>query len=227
MTDKFTMPQNENVFLANRIIVDLIYKSANLEGIAVTFADTVNILNDVNVDKLKPSEITKVFCLRNAWHFLLDDITAPVHLGYLEQLHEIVARADVEPSELGQLRRNDVLISGTNWRPELPNADKLHNELQGILKIENATDKALTAMLWLMRCQMFKDGNKRVATLLANKILIENGNGIISIPVELDAQFKTMLVDFYVSGDMNTLKEWLYENCIDGIQYENELETER
>lgn len=52
-------------------------------------------------------------------------------------------------------------------------------------------------MLWIMRNQIFKDGNKRVATMIANKVLIENGCGIVSVPVELDGTFKSMLVNYY------------------------------
>ena len=175
--DKYKMSQDENIFIAKRLLVDSIYKSANLEGIAVTFAQTIDILNDINVDKIKPSEIGKVCCLRDAWNY----------------------------------------ISGTSWRPEIPIPEKLHKELLNMLKIENCTDRALTIMLWIMRTQFFKDGNKRVATLIANKILIENGCGIFSVPVELDGTFKSMLVLYYETNNMNELKEWLYNNCIDGI----------
>lgn len=41
MQDKFSMPQEYNISFAKRMLVDSIYKSANLEGIAVTFAQTV------------------------------------------------------------------------------------------------------------------------------------------------------------------------------------------
>ena len=62
MIDKYKMKLEDNVFCAKRVLVDSVYKSANLEGIAVTFAETNDILNDVNVEKLKPSEISKVCC---------------------------------------------------------------------------------------------------------------------------------------------------------------------
>lgn len=217
MTDKYFMSQEKNIFLAKRLLVDVVYKSANLEGIAVTYANTVDILNDVNVENLKPSEINKVCCLRDAWHFVLDHIDDDIHLGYLQSVHEIVAKADVGYRELGQFRRDDVLISGTTWRPEIPNPEKLHSELQKILKIENVTERAITAMLWIMRCQMFTDGNKRVASMIGNKILIQNGNGIISVPVELDGAFKSMLVKYYETDNMEELKEWIYNKCIDGV----------
>lgn len=57
MNDKFTMTLEENMYLAKRNIVDSIWKSANLEGIAVTFPETDAVFNNVNVSSLKVNEI--------------------------------------------------------------------------------------------------------------------------------------------------------------------------
>ena len=65
---------------------------------------------------------------------------------------------------------------------------------------------------------MFIDGNKRVAMLLANKIMIDNGCGIITIANELQKEFYEKLIKFYETGDNMTLKQWIYDNCIDGIE---------
>lgn len=217
MQEKFAMTQKENIEIAKRTLVDAIYKSANLEGIAVTYAQTIDILNNVNVASLKPAEINKVFCLRDAWHYTLDHINDEMNLGFLEEIHALVARADVEYYELGKIRTTDVMISGTAWRPELPDAERLHKELMDIMKMTGNTDKALSLMLWIMRNQIFRDGNKRVATVAANKILIENGCGIVAVPVELDGTFKQMLVNYYESNDANEIKLFLYEKCVDGL----------
>ena len=217
MQEKFAMTQKENIEIAKRTLVDAIYKSANLEGIAVTYAQTIDILNNVNVVSLKPAEINKVFCLRDAWHYTLDHINDEMNLGFLEEIHALVARADVEYYELGKIRTTDVMISGTAWRPELPDAERLHKELMEIMKMPGNTDKALSLMLWIMRNQIFRDGNKRVATVAANKILIENGCGIVAVPVELDGTFKQMLVNYYESNDANEIKLFLYEKCVDGL----------
>ena len=40
MKDKYNMSLKDNIFFAKRKLVDNIYKSTNLEGIAITFADT-------------------------------------------------------------------------------------------------------------------------------------------------------------------------------------------
>ena len=52
-------------------------------------------------------------------------------------------------------------------------------------------------MLYLMRTQPFYDGNKRTAMIAANQIMIQNGKGIISIPIEQQVTFREMLIDFY------------------------------
>ena len=217
MNDKYKMTQENNIFIAKRLLIDAVYKSANLEGIAVTYAETNDILNDVNIENIKPSEIAKVCCLRDAWKFIIENINEELHLGFIEELHTIVAKAELPYNELGKIRTDGVLISGTTWRPEIPNIDKLYQEFQDIQKIENSTDRALATMLWIMRTQMFKDGNKRVATMICNKILIENGNGIMTVPVELDGKFKTLLVGFYETGNMEEIKQWVYDNCLDGV----------
>ena len=70
-----------------------------------------------------------------------------------------------------------------------------------------------------MRKQMFLDGNKRTAMLAANHFMIKNGAGIITIPIEIQAQFTKMLVEFYESGEMKQVKNFLYDKCIDGIAF--------
>lgn len=65
--NKYAMTTEENIFCAKRILVDSIYRQANLEGIAVTLAETQDILNNVNVASVTPNEISKVCCLRDGW----------------------------------------------------------------------------------------------------------------------------------------------------------------
>ena len=95
ITDKYDMTKEDNIFCAKRIMVDSIYKQAQLEGIAVTFADTQSILNDVNVENVTPTEMSKVCCLRDGWHYLLDHVDDEVDLVFLENIHELTARFDV------------------------------------------------------------------------------------------------------------------------------------
>ena len=151
ITDKYDMTKEDNIFCAKRIMVDSIYKQAQLEGIAVTFADTQSILNDVNVENVTPTEMSKVCCLRDGWHYLLDHVDDEVDLVFLENIHELTARFDVPYQYLGKLRTDDVMISGTDWRPELPDIEKIYIDLQELNKIECITDRALSVGLYIMR----------------------------------------------------------------------------
>ena len=219
--DKFHMTQEDNLFNAKRILVDSIYKQANLEGIAVTYAQAEDILNNVNVDTLTPTEINKVCCLRDTWNYVLNHLDEPVNLAFLETIHELVARFDVDYKYLGKFRTEDVMISGTDWRPELPNAETILQNLTEIQSSSHSTDKALKTGLLLMRTQPFKDGNKRVGSFAINKILIVNGKGLFNVPVKLDGQFKQLLVDYYETNNWNNILLFMYENCLQGINPTN------
>ena len=222
--DIYNMTKEENIFCAKRVLVDSIYKQANLEGIGVTFAETQDILNNVNVDKVTPTDMSKVCCLRDGWHYLFDHLDEPVDLVFLESIHELTARFDVPYQYLGKLRVDDVMISGTDWRPEIPDVEIIYRDLQELNRIECITDRALSIGLYIMRTQMFKDGNKRVGSFAANKILIENGRGIFNVPVKYDGAFKQMLVDYYESNDNVKLKEWIADNCLQGTTLVKKLQ---
>lgn len=211
------MTQKQNVEFAKRRLPDSIHKSANLEGISITYAQTCDVLNNVNVLSLKPNEIIKILCMRDAWHYILEHIDDKMDLNYIKNIHSLVTRADLEYWERGRIRTEDVFISGTSWCPEMPDVEKLHKELIEIMSVEDSTDKAISIMLWVMRNQIFKDGNKRVATIVANKVLIENGCGILGVPTEFDNTFKQMLVNYYETNDDRNLKQFLYNNCLDCI----------
>ena len=52
---------------------------------------------------------------------------------------------------------DDVIISGTNWRPEVHGAEYYHKEIMKLLDNPNVTDKAVKTGLWLMRSQIYKE----------------------------------------------------------------------
>lgn len=217
MDAKYHMTQEQNVFVAKRLLVDSVYKSANLEGIAATYADTVDILNNVNVARLRPDDITAILNLRSAWHYVLDHLNGDFTLGFLQECHVRVGHGIIYP--LGELRNCSVSISGTAWRPEPPDGERYHTELQEIKSIADATQRSITLMLWIMRSEMFLDGNKRVATIAANHQMVQNGCGVISVPIDLDGVFKTKLVRFYETNDSEDLQQFIYDNCIDGMDF--------
>ena len=50
--------------------------------------------------------------------------------------------------------------------------------------------------------------------------MIKNGKGIIKIPDNKLEQFNVLLSEYYNTNNMNKIKQFIYENCIDGISIE-------
>ena len=60
LKDKYNMTTEENVLYAKRNMVDSIWKSANLEGISVTFSEAQAIYDGANVGHLRIDEIQAI-----------------------------------------------------------------------------------------------------------------------------------------------------------------------
>lgn len=219
MEAKYHMTVEQNIFVVRRNIIDYIWKSAKLEGLAVTYPDTEAIYNGMGVSGVKVSDIIAVNNLKHAWHFVVENLSSPIDYLYICKINQLVG-GDNFIINAGFLRNVPVTIVGTSWRPDIPIESQIKEELLGIHHIENPTDTAITLMLYLMRKQMFLDGNKRAAMLAGNQVMISSGCGVISVPIEQQRDFTTMLVQFYESNDMEPLKAFVYDYCIDGIAFE-------
>ncbi len=219
MLDKFVMTQEQNIFLAKRNIVDSIWRSSHIEGIDVTYPETQKLYDGGNVARLRLDEIQIINNLKHAWLYVLNSINAENNLNYLKSINSLIGSNLIDRA--GQIRIYEVRISGTNYIPELPNEDEVTKKLKEFEKIECVTERAITIMCYLMRLQFFSDGNKRTAMLFANKIMIQNGKGIISVPVEEDETFGQELTRYYETNNMENLKQFIYDKCIDGIVVKN------
>ena len=217
--DKFSMSLEENIFVVKRNLVDYIWKSANLEGIAVTYPQTEIITEGIAVNGMRINDINAIVNLKYAWQFILDNIDQLIDFRYISQLNKIVGNYNLIPYS-GEIRKSDVSMGGTSWKPDLPDKEDIENKINEINSIKNISDRAITMMLYLMRTQPFYDGNKRTAMMAANQIMIQNGKGIISVSIEHQITFRGMLINFYETNDMSKIKKFLYDNCIDGIKFE-------
>ncbi len=223
ITDKYQLTLEENIFLAKRNIVDSIYKESKLEGIAITFPETNEIYEGRAVAGMSVDDIVKVNNLKHAWEFLLDTVDYPIDLRYIRQLSQIIGDKIVPLA--GELRISDVNIGGTTWKPDIPDMDRISEDVENIMQQDTSiTERAITLMLFLMRSQIFYDGNKRVAQLAANQVMIQNGKGIISIPVEYQKQFFALLVEYYETNKIEEIKKFVYETSVSGIQFDKKIE---
>ncbi len=213
--DKFKLTHEQSLFLAKKKWDENVYCGMRMENRAVTFPQTRTILNGVNVPSVQLDDIQAILNMRDAWRYLLSTVDAPETFEYLCKLNEFIARN--EALEWGKLRTGTVVISGTDYTPPIPRKEQIESELAEILAKGTATERALNAFAWGARGQFFWDGNKRTSMTIANKILISNGVGILTITDKHMEEFNTLLCEFYDSGDDIALKQFLYDNAIQGI----------
>ena len=68
------------------------------------------------------------------------------------------------------------------------------DKLAEIDSMDNRLEAALEMFCFIARSQIFLDGNKRVAQLMCNKIMMENDIGIFSVPYDEIDRFKELLL---------------------------------
>lgn len=216
MLNKFLLTKEQNIFLAKKVLVSNIYNSAKLEGINTTYPDIKTILDGINVPTLKLDEINCILNLRDAWNYVLSNIDSDINLEFICKVNSYVSRN--ESLEWGVLRTGKVGINGVVYIPDVPIKEKVVDEINSILREECATKRAINLMFYLMRSQVFWDGNKRTSMIVANKIMIENGCGIITIKEEFINEFNNLLIEYYNTGNMTKIEYFIYNKCIYGLE---------
>lgn len=201
--------------MAKRLLVDSIWKSANLEGLGTTFPKTEAILANAPTTT-KTEEVLFVINMKRAWQFLLDNLAYNNCLALLREYNKVVG--ELLFNYAGEIRTISVQIGGTSWEPEMPHTGIIIEAMEEIEQCEDVELKALKYFCYVSRTQMFIDGNKRVAQLIANKVLIENNIGIFQVPIEKLEEFNRLLIQFYETGDDVEIIEFMKEYCIRRIR---------
>ena len=203
-----------NIDFAKRHMVDTIYKQAILEGVATTYADTESILEGGKVNNMTSDDIMKIVNLKHAWEFILNKnvILSPTDFVLLCEINKLIEEGFYYSA--GSLRSVPVTIGGTKWQPPLPIESIIKEDLKNIFDQEmNDVDRATELLLYVMKKQIFIDGNKRTSVLFSNHYLISKGKGIIVIPAELTDEFKNLLITYYEEKDEKRIKKFIKEKC--------------
>ncbi len=201
--------------MAKRLLVDSIWKSANLEGLGTTFPKTEAILANAPTTT-KTEEVLFVINMKRAWQFLLDNLAYDNCVMLLREFDKIVG--ELLFHHAGEIRTIPVQIGGTSWELEMPHTGIIMEAIREIEQMQDVELKALKYFCYIARTQMFIDGNKRVAQLMANKVLIQNDIGIFQIPIEKLEEFKGMLIEFYETGNDVKMIGFMKKYCIKHVR---------
>ena len=191
-----------------------IYDQAILEGVATSFPQTEDIIENGIVSGMTASDVQKILNLKHGWEFILDRdvICYPTDYSILCHIAKLVNEGFFQDG--GRIRGVPVKIGGSSYIPPLPVETVIKENLEEILNRDlPADEKAITLCLYCMKTQIFTDGNKRASVIFANHYLISHGGGMLIIPEKEVPDFKKLLVAFYEGRD-NSLYLFMKEKCI-------------
>ena len=199
-----------NLEFARSNMKTIIYDQAILEGISTTFPDTEEIINNGIVRNMSAGDVQKILNLKRAWEFILDrDVISAKSDYYLASyIAKLVNEGFFQDG--GRIRGVPVTIGGSSYIPPLPVEYTVREEIDSILERGGApVDTAIELCLYVMKKQIYNDGNKRTAVIYANHYLISRGGGLLVIPYEKVQQFREALVLYYEDRDTAAVKSFL------------------
>ena len=204
----------QNLDFARANMKTNIYDQAVLEGVATSFPQTEEIIENGKVNGMTVSDVQKILNLKHAWEFILDQDVIQAKSDYYVLCH--IARLVNEGffADGGRIRGVPVTIGGSSYIPPLPIEAEVRERIEGILQSDmEDIDKSIQLCLYTMKTQVLIDGNKRAAVIFANHFLIAHGQGFLVIPEAHVADFKKLLVAYYEGTDAEIITDFLKENC--------------
>ena len=191
-----------------------IYDQAVLEGVATTFPQTEEIIDNGTVNGMTADDVQKILNLKHAWEFILDKDVIRADSNYYLLCHIAKLVNEGFFFDGGRIRGIPVSIGGTNYIPPIPIESEVSEQISEINHSgKDAIDIAIDLCMYCMRTQIFVDGNKRAAVVFANHYMIAHGSGLIVIPEDFVPQFKKILVSYYESADITEISSFLKEKC--------------
>lgn len=204
-----------NIDFARANMKSIIYDQAVLEGVATTFPDTELIIDNGKVNNVSAEDVQKILNLKHAWEFVLDKDVILSETNYY--VCQYIARLVNEGfyQQGGRIRAVPVTIGGSSYVPPIPIEHQVKENIDNIIKSgADAVQVAIELALYVMKTQIFNDGNKRTAIIFANHYLISHAGGLMVVPQNLVPEYKKMLVKYYEGRDEEAIKSFMREKCL-------------
>lgn len=204
----------QNLDFARTNMKSNIYDQAVLEGVATSFPQTEDIIENGQVNGVSATDVQKILNLKHAWEFILDRDVIQSESNYYMLCHIAKLVNEGFFYDGGRIRGIPVKIGGTSYVPPLPIESVVIERIDEIRKQEKEPiDIAIELCLYCMKTQVFKDGNKRASVIFANHYLIAHGMGFIVIPEKDVPEFKRLLVAYYEGETIEIISSFMKEKC--------------
>lgn len=212
--DELSSDVINNIVFARANMKMNIYDQAVLEGVATSFPQTEEIIDNGKISGVTATDVQKILNLKHAWEFILDRDVIASRSDYYMLSH--IARVVNEGffAEGGRIRGVPVTIGGSSYVPPLPNELDVKEKIREIIEeSDEVINTAIKLCLYCMKTQIFLDGNKRTSVIFANHYLISHGGGFLVIPEKEVPEFKRLLVKYYEGEDITVIADFMKKYC--------------
>lgn len=212
--DELSSDVINNIAFARANMKMNIYDQAVLEGVATSFPQTEEIIDNGKISGVTATDVQKILNLKYAWEFILDRDVIASRSDYYMLSH--IARVVNEGffAEGGRIRGVPVTIGGSSYVPPLPNELDVKEKIREIIEeSDEVINTAIKLCLYCMKTQIFLDGNKRASVIFANHYLISHGGGFLVIPEKEVPEFKRLLVKYYEGEDITVIADFMKKYC--------------
>lgn len=209
-------------------LLNLIFSTGKIENIKTSFVQTKAILNGKyelarDVDQ---KDLETIIALKHGYEYLINHNNTKINLEEIEKINNLVAVSDnnIQNSYRGKVRtkkEKDIhvnLDNGDYYIPLLLSRQQIEKDLYSIINYSkdniNDVNKAVLLMLYIIKNQLFMDGNKRTAILVANYYLVINDLGILRIPKNKMTTFFNKLCQYYKNEKLRIpFMNWIIDYC--------------
>ena len=197
-----------------RLGIDLSWKSSQIEGNTYSLLETEKLLKEKKTASGKTKEeAIMLLNHKDALDFIVahPDYLEHLTISHIEDIHSLLVK---ELNVDRNIRTRRVGITGTNYRP-IDNEFQIREALQQTCDLvnsrENVFEKALFVLVLLSYIQAFNDGNKRIARITSNAILIANHYCPISFRTVDSIDYKKAMLLFYEQNNISAFKKIFIE----------------
>jgi Fic family protein len=198
-----------------RFVIELSWKSSQIEGNTYTLLDTERLLREGIPAKGKTEhEAQMILNHKDAFAFSRENPVTALSLAYVEEIHRLLVR------NLGVakgLRKGEVGITGATYRPlVIPQqlVEQLALLCERVNELHDPYSKALLALTGISYLQAFADGNKRTARLVANALMIGAGCAPLSYRTTDEISYKESMLTFYEQLSIVPMKKIFIEQYL-------------
>lgn len=204
----------QNLDFARANMKSNIYDQAILEGVATTFPQTEDIIDNGKVSGMTATDVQKILNLKHAWEFILDKDVIQSESNYYLLCHIAKLVNEGFFYDGGRIRSVPVSIGGCHYIPPIPLENVVKDDITSLVTLDEvAIDIAIKLCLYCMKTQIFTDGNKRASVIFANHFLIAHAEGFLVIPEAKVSEFKKLLVEYYDGAELTAISNFMKQFC--------------